>query len=168
MFDQYLNSLPKLRPALVTAGIPEDVAEIVEAEFTKSGFFGERSLLPLIILPTFWLLMFLMSVASSALADALGRWPAIALIGAIGGLGGIGISHIAVRYSRWLRARLFVNIALNRSHAYSGRKNVRALNASIGKAGDAYICAAISSANNNAFVFMLGAVMTAAFSLPFS
>jgi len=60
---------------------------------------------------------------------------------------------------------MFAGIALNRSHAFFGRMNDKALRAVDGKGGDAYIRAAISYAEYNALAFLFGAVMTVGFSL---
>lgn len=160
MFASYLKNQPKVRLALISAGIPEDVADIIAAEWLTR----ERMLSPEHMMAGFgsWLAMWVsVFCVTSAykMAAFFGGWPAIIGVGLCVVAAVLGIHFLMAKYLKWFRSARFVIIALNRSQMISGPRNSAALRRAEGKFGEDYIQAVLGNSFFNPAVFVFGVML---------
>ena len=160
MFASYLKNQPKLRPALISAGIPEDVAEIIAAEsLTRERMRSpEHIVAGFGVLLAMWVSVFFVTSAYSA-AAFFGGWPAIIGVGLCVVAAVLGIHFLMAKYLKWFRSARFVIIALNRSQMISGPRNSAALRRAEGKSGEDYIQAVLGNSFFNPAVFVFGIML---------
>ncbi|KDA04119.1 hypothetical protein [Hyphomonas oceanitis] len=168
MFGSYRKNQPKLRPALISAGIPEDIVEIIDAESRER----TRKPSPEQVVAGFgswvalWVSLFIVTSAYKA-AAFFGSWPAIIGVGLCVVVAVLGGHFLITKHLKWVRYARFVLIALGRSNMITGPRNMAALRRAEGKCGEDYIDAVVGNSFFNPFVFVFG-VLLAIFLFVFS
>ncbi|MEH6807826.1 MAG: hypothetical protein V7651_03185 [Hyphomonas oceanitis] len=160
MFGSYRKNQPKLRPALISAGIPEDVADIIAAQ----SMTRERMLSPALMLAGFGVMLanlvsFFFVTSAYKAAAFFGSWPAIIGVGLCVVATVLGIHFLMAKYLKWFPSARFVIIALNRSQMISSPRNSAALRRAEGKSGEDYIQAVLGNSFFNPAVFVFGIIL---------
>lgn len=157
MFANYLKSQPKLRPALIAAGIPEDVAEIAATDaLTREKMRSTEHVVACVLTMFGFWFAFLFFPLAYTIASHLGGWPAMAGVGLFIVITILGIHYLIARHLKWFRSHRFAMIALGGSTIFTGRKNVAALQRAEGKSGQAFIDAALDDSFFNVQVAISG------------
>lgn len=160
MFASYLKNQPKLRPALIAAGIPEDVAEIVEADALTREKMRSPEHIAAGVLTMFggWFALLFFPLAY-AVASFLSGWFAMVGVGLFIVATVLGIHFLMARHLKWFRSARFALIALNRSYMLNGGRNAAALQRAEGKSGEDYINAVLDDSFFNFSVFVFGVLV---------
>ncbi|HPF23278.1 MAG TPA: hypothetical protein PK417_07365 [Hyphomonas sp.] len=153
----YLNNAPALSSALISAGVPEDVAAIIAADALTYDKL-ER--------PEYWMvglgvsltgaMLLLSASAAYNAASFLAGWPGIIGVALCVAVGFVAGHFLLSRYLKAFRAYRFTGIALNRSVMLAGPLNVAALDRAEGLSGEDYIQAVLGNSFFRPSVFIFG------------
>lgn len=159
MFAGYLKNQPKLKPALIAAGIPEDVAEIAATDALNRDKMRSTEHIVASVLTWFgfWF-AFLFFPFAYNVASYLGGWPAMAGVGLFIVMTILGIHYLMARHLKWFRSYRFTSIALGRSVMLGGSRNVAALRRAEGKSGQDFINAVLDDTFFNLPVAIFGTI----------